>query len=787
MPVHLVKEGTDPGCQVALQLARIPIPLLSLSIDCSKQTVKGKVVHKGPLVTLDDGSFMLKTVIEEADSQPAVLSVPKSINAVLFGLIAQDFSKSVNQGAVILAAGFKLAKSPTAHKDKLHPCNLYLAAASDVYVFPSTVSAPPASVSSVRSLPPAAQVNIPAKVPKYTYVSLKDLRPGEVVNVYGVVIFFKQPFKTRGTDYCSTLKIIDQSKVKVLCTIFREKLEEHPKIFKMGDIIRLHRVKTQLFNGAISLLASFGFSAVTFDGSVGSEVEPRSTSKSLHLGPGDRQAVEELRAWATTQDLYPVGTSVPLSAAQPRMYFDLTCQLLAKATIDSNCTLLKVWDGTKCGHHLFNMFVEPSILEGNCSVSDQKHLTANVLVYDNHLELAQQLKPGDYLRIYNLHALPGTNRLPGLTADQSEQSDGLIFHLHGGSSYGRGLQILPDDSPDIQEMKRLFESFSELDANDSIVSKGLEVFSTPPESDARTCSHELEPMTLADVKRWAPPRVFHVHVQLKSYQPQKLHQALKLYCPKCTSLQDPPVERAVGELFSEALREHEPCSLNGTETQEMDLPRTSLDVPQRTVTLHLPSHLMKDRCSKWVNMLTLLRGATLEEVDTIAEEFVNVVPVQVCKGSVSLLDLTAPFLFRGKKRYYGCKQCSQAKLPEPFLAGEEALDEKSLSEVLGVQLLQYCLVVKLELQDETGTLEALLWRDAEAFFNLSAEDAAANQEAQDSIQNTMHHLCPPDSDIGKRPWLDLCVCSYTIEDQNQMCFQICNTKYTSPPSISPPP
>lgn len=37
------------------------------------------------------------------------------------------------------------------------------------------------------------------KVPKYTYVRLGDLKPGTAVNVYGVVVFFKQPFRSRGT------------------------------------------------------------------------------------------------------------------------------------------------------------------------------------------------------------------------------------------------------------------------------------------------------------------------------------------------------------------------------------------------------------------------------------------------------------------------------------------------------------------------------------------------------------------------------------------------------------
>lgn len=46
------------------------------------------------------------------------------------------------------------------------------------------------------------QVSRRPKAPKYTYVPLGDLKTGSVVNVYGLVVFFKQPFKTRGTGQC---------------------------------------------------------------------------------------------------------------------------------------------------------------------------------------------------------------------------------------------------------------------------------------------------------------------------------------------------------------------------------------------------------------------------------------------------------------------------------------------------------------------------------------------------------------------------------------------------------
>uniref|UniRef100_A0A3P8UGA0 Protection of telomeres protein 1 n=1 Tax=Cynoglossus semilaevis TaxID=244447 RepID=A0A3P8UGA0_CYNSE len=276
-------------------------------------------------------------------------------------------------------------------------------------------------------------------VTKYTYVKLDELKDQTVVSLYGVVVFFKQPFKSRGTDFCSSLKITDQSNLKIVCTIFCDKLENHPKIFQIGDIIRLHRVKVH----SMTLLNTHGFSVVTFDGAVGGPVEPRASSLHFHFDKEDRRIVKELRSWAATQTLRPPLPTIPLSAVQPRTYFDLTCQLLSKAVIDSTCTLLRVWDGTRCSRPLLRVIVERSSVEGPSSFSRQKeNLIANVLVYDNHVMVARELKPGDFLRIYNLRAIPGASKVPGLTSNQLEDQDHLAFHLHGGTAYGRGIRVL---------------------------------------------------------------------------------------------------------------------------------------------------------------------------------------------------------------------------------------------------------------------------------------------------------------------------------------------------------
>lgn len=46
-------------------------------------------------------------------------------------------------------------------------------------------------------------------------------------------------------------------------------------------------------------------------------------------------------------------------------------------------------------------------------------------------------------------------------------------------------------------------------------------------------------------------------------------------------------------------------------------------------------------------------GSSLEEMRQLAACNQNVVPVRLSGRRLELLDLEAPFLFRGRKRYYG--------------------------------------------------------------------------------------------------------------------------------------
>ncbi|XP_068169113.1 protection of telomeres protein 1 isoform X2 [Antennarius striatus] len=795
MPVRVMSEGAGSNSHLPTHLTKIPISLINTSTDCSDKMVKGMVVHKGPLVSLMTDNCILKTVIKEEDSQQ---NTP-SINMVIMGDLAKHFNQAVSQGDVMMVSGFTVGKSPTVHKDKFHPFNLLLSGDDAcIYVFRQRPPPDPGSSLTVkRSYDISTEVSRETKAPKYTYVRLADLKPKVVVNVYGVVVFFKQPFKTCGTDYCTSLKIIDQSNQMICCTIFREKLEDHPEIFQKGDIIRMHRVKTHSFKESITLINTYGFSVVTFDGEVGEVVAPRTSSRSFHFDQEDRRIVEELRSWATKQGIVSTVPKIPLSAVQPNVFFDLTCQLLAKAPMDSTCTLLRVWDGTRCPHSLVRVIVERDDIEGPVSFSpERERLIANILIFDNHVDFAKQLKPGDFLRIYNIRAIPDSSKVPGLIAAPSGGVETLSFHLHGGTSYGRGIRVLPESSRDVQSLKRAFQALLENDdLNDSTM---LEIRSTPPEyprgakdvesRTERLCHHDTQLVTLSELKRSDPGRVHHVRVQLRSYEPLRLHQTLKLYCSKCLSMQDVPDDELVAGIFNEGSRDSRRCIPPlWMRSGRVSIPTGSLGSWKGDLSVHLPRTLL---CEAKNKTLLFVKGSSLEETCRLASNYKNIIPVRSSGGHMTLHDLSAPFLFRGRKRYYGCRRCSKAAVRDPCTAGGQQIDVKIIAEALGVQLLQFVLLMKLELQDATDTLEVFLWKDAELFFKVSAEEAAANQEAQNSVRQTMDSLCPPGGSTGGRPWLDLCLSTYRGEDDegnHRTCYQICHTAIIQPPSSQSDP
>ena len=92
--------------------------------------------------------------------------------------------------------------------------------------------------------------------PKTTvYTKLADLKANTVVNVYGVVKFFKSPFKTKGSDFVCTMSLtgpsFDSLDKGFKLVLFSKSREALPLVKSVGDIIRFHQIAVREFKGEL--------------------------------------------------------------------------------------------------------------------------------------------------------------------------------------------------------------------------------------------------------------------------------------------------------------------------------------------------------------------------------------------------------------------------------------------------------------------------------------------------------------------------------------------------------
>ncbi|KAM7177501.1 protection of telomeres protein 1 isoform 3-T4 [Macrochelys suwanniensis] len=638
-----------------------------------------------------------------------------------------------------------------------------------IYTKPSTVTA-----SETASMPVA---------PKYTYTPLNHLKGGTIVNLYGAVKFFKPPYISKGTDYCSVVTIVDQSNVKLTCTLFNGNLDALPKIYKIGDIVRFHRIKIREYNEQMQGITGIGFASLTFDGTVGAPIVPRTSSKSYSFTEEEQKTIEELRMWAAS-NLSVCGPTAKLSGVQPMLFFDLTCQLVGKAEVDGSSFLLKVWDGTKCPYPSWKVLVEESDLEGDKVLIHQlRNLIVDILVYDNHVKLAKSLKVGSFLRIYSLHTKQAS-------AENQPDVSYVEFHLHGGTCYGRGIRVLPENNPDVKELKAFMDSVNLTESQnvESMSSMELDgIFgSLSYQSYSERCQQlsvtvltdhqHLDDTALNTILNSAVPQQYRIRAKLRTFKPQKLYQSVKLYCSKCNSLQEVPD----GDDFDLILRDCAATAPNPEVHNSLWYDSAVWDTEnqgQRKIAVHFVKH--DELLQEPEDTLIMVQGGTLKEIRKLSRRFKCIIPVRSTKEDLELLDLSAPFLLQGKIWHYGCKQCSNQKTIQSLssLAEEEpSWEPTEIARVLGIEPLQYVFVMKFTLDDGTGALDAYLF-DYEKFFQIPASEVLTSSLLQEKMEMIMKILRPPGTKLDDLPWLECFIRSYNVKDgmEQQVCYQIFDT------------
>ncbi|XP_041458682.1 protection of telomeres protein 1-like [Lytechinus variegatus] len=489
-------------------LQMLPLVELYPSSSLLNRYVMGKIVDRSPLIT--KGKLpVLKFVLEESSSSCR-------INVYTFGDYATGID-AYKDGDTIFISNVMIERSHTFSKDNHHKCHLMVHKARSharIWVCPqqnkngnnaAPVSAATCTTTaSTSTTGPTTSTGItkaqgdggsvpgtPSKVTHgrlidinaesspnksnrtYKYTCLNDIKETGSVDVYGVVKFFKPPYKTKGPDYCMSLTIVDPSLPEedsgLKCVLFQQDIKKLPEVLSKGDIVRLHRLRIQKYNSDFQGAKGNGFSSLVFDGRPNTPLEPRSSSVNYTLTDQDKEKVRELRLWAKRQTSVPLaGQSWTLSQIVSREYFDLMCQVVAVAIIPAeSCVLIKVWDGTKYKWPVRCLDVSKVQVKWDTELACRAEgLMLDVALYDNHMKAGRELKPGDFVRLYNLHAAPYVppNTAPASTSadqDNTNHNTNMIeLVLHRGTSYGRGLVVMKEYEEDVRVMKGRMEELS---------------------------------------------------------------------------------------------------------------------------------------------------------------------------------------------------------------------------------------------------------------------------------------------------------------------------------------
>ncbi|XP_042779529.1 protection of telomeres protein 1 isoform X2 [Panthera leo] len=753
MPLELIKEVNGvPEVELLSELNKVDFRSLQPGCDYSKKYIQGKLSIISSLTSGGNRTAVLKIALQEQENSDSDIN---TINVLFFGKLAKDCAKVFYEGDTIAVAGFSvLSASSSTGRDGKH-C-LFLKAFED---FRSTVYV---YVKSVRDFSTESMSLVPTT--HYIYTPLNQLKGGTIVNVYGVVKFFKPPYLSKGTDYCSVVTIVDQTNVKLTCLLFSGSYEALPIIYKNGDIVRFHRLKIQVYKKETQGITSSGFASLTFEGTLGAPIIPRTSSKYFNFTAEDHR--------------------------MPLQYFDLTCQLLGKAEVDGASFLLKVWDGTRTPFPSWRVLIEDLALEGDLShIHQLQNLTIDILVYDNHVQVAKFLKVGSFLRIYSLHT-----KLQSVNLENQATLLALEFHLHGGTSYGRGIRVLPESNSDVDQLKKVLESadltagqcfdgicqsehedsFRSLSSSGSVslyeVERCQQLSAT-----ILTDHHYLEKTPLCAILKQKAPQQYRIRAKLRSYKPRSLLQSVKLHCPKCHALQEVPHEGDLDIILQEGATIIPDTKLQNTSLYDSKM-WTTKDQGERKVAVHFVKNNGILPLSS--DCLILIEGGTLGEIYKLANKFHSVIPVRSGYEDLEVLDLSVPFLIQGKVHHYGCKQCSTLRPIQNLnsLVDKTPWIPSSVAEVLGIVPLQHVFVMTFILDDGTGVLEAYLM-DSDKFFQIPASEILINDDLQQSMEMIMGMFCPSGTKIDAYPWLECLIKSYNVTSgtEQQICYQIFDT------------
>ncbi|KAL5699610.1 hypothetical protein ACHQM5_030489 [Ranunculus cassubicifolius] len=188
---------------------------------------------------------------------------------------------------------------------------------------------------------------------RFVYMCMKDAICciNQKVNLFGVIVEYGIPEKSRGSDWFCSLKIVDASYQGhgLMVSVFAESMDKLPHVKSAGDIIRLSKVQMKIHHGKVNIFFNKKASAFAlFGGKYDKSFNPYQVSSSYCPGQSDKNCISSLRSWLLNFQLDSgvSETVLPLRQIKQGTRFDLVCKVLKVHEVSKDAWILYLWDGT---------------------------------------------------------------------------------------------------------------------------------------------------------------------------------------------------------------------------------------------------------------------------------------------------------------------------------------------------------------------------------------------------------------------------------------------------------
>lgn len=172
------------------------------------------------------------------------------------------------------------------------------------------------------------------------------------VTLVVVVVESSIPRKSKGTDYVSTLKIVDDSQQcpELLVNVFTKKIDDLPHVRSHGDLILLSYVVIRKRDeGMSAVFYKDSSSFALFDGNVGNDFCCYQATPGFSLKEVEKPLITRLRRWrnGVQLSLGEVDNLLSLKDISVGKPFDLICKVLrVYYDVTRKVWMLLLWDGT---------------------------------------------------------------------------------------------------------------------------------------------------------------------------------------------------------------------------------------------------------------------------------------------------------------------------------------------------------------------------------------------------------------------------------------------------------